>query len=78
MDRIRFSQLPLVARIMNCASIFVAWVLFAEFAIDRYGWNVYLPYYRVADICPYDLLVLALIAWYWYLEHRNPRVAARD
>lgn len=70
MTKIHFRQLNLVSRVMICASMFMAWVLFAELVVDRYGFHEYLPFYRFADICPYELVVLALIAWYWIAAHR--------
>ncbi len=71
MSKIQFHQLNLVTRIMVCISMFMAWVLFAEFVIDRYGIHEYLPFYRFADVCPYELIVIALIVWYWVAAHRG-------
>ncbi len=71
MSAIRFPDLPIVTRIMVCVSMFSAWVLFAEFVIDRYGWHEFLPYYRFADLCPYDLVVAGLIVAYWIWAHRS-------
>jgi hypothetical protein len=56
---------------MVCVSMFSAWVLFAEFAIDRYGWHVYLPWYRFGNLCPYEFVVTALIVAYWVWAHRS-------
>ena len=71
MDKIEFSQLNLTTRIMVCVSMFMAWVLMAEFVIDRYGIHEYLPFYRFANICPYELIVLVAIATCWIKDHRS-------
>ena len=71
MDKIEFSQLNITTRIMVCVSMFMAWVLFAEFIIDRYGIHEYLPFYRFADICPYELVVIGSIVFYWIKTHRK-------
>ena len=71
MEKVEFSQLNITTRIMVCASMFMAWVLIAEFVIDRYGLYEYLPFYRLADICPYELIVLTGIAIYWFKAHRK-------
>ena len=71
MDKIEFSQLNITTRIMVCVSMFMAWVLFAEFVIDRYGIHEYLPFYRFADICTYELVVIGSIVFYWIKAHRK-------
>lgn len=71
METIRFRQLPLSVRLMTCASMFMAWVLFAEFVIDRYSFDTHLPFYRFANICPYELLVALLIAAFWVQAHKQ-------
>jgi len=71
MERIKFAQLDIVTKIMICASMFMAWVLFAEFVIDRYGWHEFLPFYRFADICPYEGIVLIGIIIFWIRAHRK-------
>lgn len=73
MDPMEFRRLPLSVRVMTCASMFMGWVLFAEFVIDRYGWHEFLPYYRFADICPYELLVAVLIVVFWVRAHASRR-----
>ena len=68
---IRFRALPLVARIATMLALFMAWVLFAELIIDRHGLDVYLPFYRVGNFCPYDIAVLLILALSWWRLHRN-------
>jgi len=71
MEKIEFSQLNLTTLIMVCVSMFMVWVLFAEFVIDRYGWDSYLPFYRFGDICPYEFVVIGAILLYWRRAHRK-------
>ena len=65
-----FKSLPLIVRLSTIAYIFIAWVLLAEFVIDRYGFDRYLPFYRVGDLCVYDLAVIAGCAAAWWRLHR--------
>ena len=67
---IAFKVLPLIVRIATFMSFFFAWVLFAELVIDRYGLDRYLPYYRVADVCVYELLVGGVLLFGWWRAHR--------
>ena len=71
MDRSEFRRLPMVTRVMTMASIFMGWVIFAEFVIDRYRWDVYLPYYRYQNVCPYELVVIAGVVIFWFYLHRS-------
>jgi hypothetical protein len=58
---IAFRQLPLAVRIAVGVTFFTAWVCIEEFIIDRYGLWQYMPYYRRADPCVWDLAVATLI-----------------
>lgn len=60
MTKLRFKDLPRAVRVAAATSFFMAWVLFAEFVIDCYGLDRFLPFYRVGDLCPYDLAVVAI------------------
>jgi hypothetical protein len=71
MTRITFAQLPLVVRIMTVASMFMAWVLFAELVLDRYGFDKFLPFYRLADLGVYDVAVALAICVFWVMAHRR-------
>ena len=56
-------------------SFFNSWVLFEETVVDRYGLWQYMPYYRVGEICAWDIGALALIIWLslWMLRRaRRP------
>ena len=70
MDTIAFAQLPLVTRLASLLVYFLAWVAFAEFIIDRHGWDRFLPLYKVGNLCPYDLAVLVVLGGAWFLLHR--------
>jgi hypothetical protein len=39
------------------------WVLFEEIVVDRKGLWKYMPYYRVAQFCPWDMAAMALTGW---------------
>ena len=54
---IRFYQLPLVVRIAVGVVFNNAWWSIEEIVINRGGLWKYLPYYRVANACIWDLAV---------------------
>ena len=70
MEPIPFRTLPFAVRITTVATWFMAWVLFAELVIDRHGLNEWLPFYRVGNLCPYDLAVIALLVFAWVRLNR--------
>lgn len=75
---ISFSDLPLPVRISTAASYFLAWVLVEEFIIDRHGYDRVLPFYRIGNLCPYDVAVALLIGVAWIVGGRKtPTAAAR-
>ncbi len=74
-DRIAFHQLPLWVRLAAALAVFNTWVLIAEFVIDRYGLDDYLPFYRYGDICLYEVAVIALLAVGFVRASRVPRPA---
>jgi hypothetical protein len=43
-------------------TLFLAWIVFEETVIDRHGIWRYLPLYRFANLCIYDISVAALLA----------------
>lgn len=69
-ETIRFKSLPAAVRLTTLATWFMAWVLFAEFVIDRYGLDAWLPYYRVGNFCPYDVLVIVALGFAWVRLNR--------
>jgi hypothetical protein len=65
MHRTAFSELPRFVQFSSLATVFIGWVLFAELIIDRHGIDRFLPYYRVGNLCPYDLAVILALALPW-------------
>ena len=55
------AALPVVVRFAVVVTFFNTWVLFEETVVDRYGLWQYMPYYRVARLCSWDIGALALI-----------------
>jgi hypothetical protein len=56
-----FKQLPLTVRIAVGVVFYNAWWSIEEFVIDRHGLWKYMPYYKVADPCIWDLAVGVII-----------------
>ena len=56
MSKIAFANLPLIVRFATMISYFMAWVMVEEFVIDRHGLDQYLPFYRVGNLCVYDIV----------------------
>ena len=75
MSKIHFADIPLVVRLTTRMSIFMAWVLFAEFVIDRYGFDRYLPFYRVGNVCPYELVAILAIVVFLVLDAQTSMTA---
>lgn len=70
MTPIPFKSLPLIVRMATILTYFLAWLLFAELVVDRHGLDEYLPFYRVGDLCTWDVAVVALLALLWWRLHR--------
>ena len=68
---ITFRSLPLIVRLTTIANLFIAWVLFAELVIDRHGLDRFLPFYRVGNLCVWDVGVVALLVVMWWRLHRG-------
>jgi hypothetical protein len=75
-QRIAFYQLPLWIRLAAALSLLNTWILIAEFVIDRYGLDEYLPFYRYGDICLWDIAVIIGIAVLFVRASRPPRGSA--
>ena len=71
MQKIRFAELPIIVKITSLATLFIGWVLFEEFIIDRHGLDQYLPFYRVGNLCLYDAAMLAILIPGWFWLHRS-------
>jgi hypothetical protein len=61
-----FKQLPLAVKIAVGVVLNNAWWSIEEFVINRRGLWKYMPYYKVADACVWDLMVAVvttLVIW---------------
>ena len=65
--------LPGIVKAAVIVTFFNTWVLFEETVIDRYGLWQYMPYYRVAKLCAWDIGALALITWITFRALRHIR-----
>lgn len=65
--------MPLWVRLASALAVLNTWVLIAEFVIDRYGLDRYLPLYRYGDICIWDVVVLAAVAVAFAVQSRAPK-----
>jgi hypothetical protein len=63
--------LPGIVKAAVVVTFFNTWVLFEETVIDRYGLWQYMPYYRVAKLCAWDIGALALIIWVTFRAFRT-------
>ena len=69
---VSFRQLPLVVKIAVWFVFNNAWWSIEEFVIDRHGVWKYMPYYRVADPCLWDLAVALIVGFgLWRLSRRR-------
>jgi hypothetical protein len=65
-DGIAFKQLPMIVKVAMWLVFNNAWWSIEEFVIDRRGLWKYMPYYRVANACVWDLavgVIVALVIW---------------
>jgi hypothetical protein len=76
MNRIAFHQLPLWVRLAAALTFFNTWVIIAEFVIDRYGIDEYLPFYRYGDVCLWDIAVIIILVVMFRRASRRPRDAS--
>ena len=71
MSKVKFAELPVLTKVSTLGTFFIGWILFAEFVIDRHGWDRFLPYYRVGNLCPYELVVAAFLVGIWFTLERR-------
>jgi hypothetical protein len=72
METVSFRQLPLIVKVGLGVAFNNAWWSIEEFVIDRHGLWRYMPYYRVANPCVWDLAVaLISIVGLWWLSRRS-------
>lgn len=76
MNTLAFHQLPLWIRLAAALTLLNTWILVAEFVIDRYGLDEYLPFYRYGDVCVWDIVIIIGIAVMFVRASRIPRDAA--
>ena len=57
------APLPGIVKAAVFLSFLNTWVLFEETVVDRYGLWQYMPYYRVAKLCAWDVAAIAVIGW---------------
>ena len=65
--------MPGLVKAAVVVTFFNTWVLFEETVVDRYGLWEYMPYYRVAKLCAWDIGALALIMWVTFRVLRRAR-----
>ncbi len=63
MGPLAFRQLPLAVKIAVGLVFFNAWWSIEEFVINREGLWKYMPYYKVAGACVWDLAVAVVISF---------------
>ena len=69
MGTVPFGQLPMIVKVGVGLAFNDAWWSIEEFVIDRRGLWRYMPGYRVADPCVWDLAVALLtIAGLWWMS----------
>jgi hypothetical protein len=62
-EGVAMREVPGIVKAAVIVTFFNTWVLFEETVVDRYGLWQYMPYYRVAQLCSWDIGALALITW---------------
>ena len=67
--------MPLWVRLASALAVLNTWVLIAEFVIDRYGFDRYLPFYRYGDVCIWDVIILAAVAIAFAVFSQAPKQA---
>lgn len=66
---------PGIVRFAVWLTFFNTWVLFEETIVDRYGLWKYMPYYRVARLCSWDIgavLLLGFLVWRFFGKSSAP------
>lgn len=73
MREVLAGRIPGIVKAAVVLTFFNTWVLFEETVVDRYGLWQYMPYYRVAKLCAWDIGALALITWVTFRMLRRAR-----
>lgn len=58
-----YTGTPGIVRFAIWLTFFNTWVLFEETIIDRNGWWEYMPYYRVGQLCSWDIGAMVLLGF---------------
>ena len=68
------AKAPGIVRFAVWLTFFNTWVLFEETIVDRYGLWQYMPYYRVAKLCSWDIGAMVLLGFFvwWVFKRRRP------
>ena len=66
-------KIPRIVKFAVWLTFFNTWVMFEETIVDRYGLWQYMPYYRVAKLCSWDIGAMALLGFlvWWFLRGRK-------
>ncbi len=74
------NSVPGIVKAAVVLTFFNTWVLFEETVVDRYGLWQYMPYYRVAQLCSWDIGALALIVWatVWTFRRQRRRLTPKQ
>ena len=70
MQKVTFAALPGLVQFTSLATLFIGWILFAELVVDRHGYDQLLPFYRVGNLCPYDIAVVVALVATWMALRR--------
>ena len=73
MSKVTFKELPLLVKAAVFVSFLMAWVMFEELVIDRYGLWRFLPFYEFGRFCAWDVLALIVIGSGLASANRSPR-----
>jgi hypothetical protein len=66
---------PRIVQVAIWLTFFNTWVLFEETIVDRYGLWQYMPYYRVARVCAWDIGAMVLLGALVWWAFRRVRAA---
>ena len=72
MDRLRFKDMPIGVKVAVAVAFFTAWVSFEEFVINRTGLWHYMPLYKTAAGCIWDVAVATIIGYGIWRAERTP------
>ena len=73
MSKVTFKELPLLVKAAVLVSFLMAWVIFEELVIDRYGLWRFLPFYKFGRFWAWDVLALIVIGFGLAWANLSPR-----